>query len=59
LPANGDIDNKIGYSKDSSIIQKKKNWDKSREPYLFKEWHLSNQKGYVSDEFRNISFLAE
>lgn len=35
---------------------KKKNWDKFKEPYLFRKWHLSNLRGYISDEFRNLRF---
>lgn len=55
--ANGDIViHKVEHPKNSSNIQKEENGDKSGEPYLFKKWHPSNQKGYVSYEFRNTRF---
>lgn len=56
---NGDVViNKGEHLKNNSNIQKEEDEDKSSEPYLFKKWHFSNQKSYVSDEFRNTRFSS-
>lgn len=55
---NGDVVvNKVNnYQKTLNKQTKKENWDKFKDPYLFREWHPSELKGYVSDEFRSLRF---
>jgi hypothetical protein len=44
------------YQKTPNKQIEEEDWDKFKEPYLFKKWNPSELRGYVSNEFRSLMF---